>query len=307
MPAHYILAIGGDTSLRDIDVALACGQTSLLVSVGKPIARHLRKLPEVQVILDSAAWPINNPKRPTFEAWWQLLRSWRQDENNWGNLHYAMAYDTILAAAQTQRDYNRVMGLMSDRTPDLNLVPVLGHGQPPISIALDVMNGWAGMRDDLVNGEGIVERPAYALGGLVPERGSARSIQWVEEVAATLEQLIEEEGVEPDYLGIHLLGTTRKEYIEPLEAVGVQVYCDTSTPMRQARAGDSSLSWGYTDKYGLPLEFLRESRPARIAFWICRERDRLGLPWTVPDLGWLEELPSLTPIVIPQQLSLLAA
>ena len=305
---RYFLAIGGDTTLRDVDVAIACGQTDLLVSVGKPLARHLRGLPGVRVVLDSAAWPPNDPARPSFDAWWQLLRGWRQDAQDYGNLRYAIAYDTITDGARTQRDYHRLMGRMDERsTPDLPIVPVLGHGAWPDALALDALQGWAGTRDDLVNGDGGTDRPAYALGGLVPERGSARSIQWVTQVAAVLEDLIEEEGVDPALLGIHLLGTTRPAYLAPLRRLGVPVACDTSTPMLQARAGDAALAWGYTDQFGLPLALLRRSRFARVAFWLCRERSRLGLPWTTPDAAWLEELPHLTPIVLPQQLTLLAA
>ena len=118
---RYILAIGGDTTLRDVDVALACGQTDLLVSVGKPLARHLRGLPGVTVVLDSAAWPPNDPARPSFDAWWQLLRGWRQDENDYGNLRYAVAYDTITDGARTQRDYHRLMGRMTSGAPPTSL------------------------------------------------------------------------------------------------------------------------------------------------------------------------------------------
>jgi hypothetical protein len=300
----YSLAIGGDTTLRDIDVALACGQQDILISVGTPIARHLRGLPGVNVVLDSAAWPIDNPERPSFDAWWQMLRSWRQGRQDYGNLVYAMAYDTIGQASKTEKDYNKVMGRINERCPDLPIVPVLGHGLHPSLLSIDVLQGWAFERDDLVDGDGTMDRPFYALGGLVPERGSKRSVEWVKQVAHELAYLADEEGIDPEFLGIHLLGSSRTEYITPLCEVGVEIWCDNSTPMRQARAGDASLSWAYTDKYGLPMPLLQRSRFARIAFWLCRERDKLGLDYTVPDHAWIEELPNLTPAVKVEQFSL---
>ena len=53
---------------------------------------------------------------------------------------------------------------------------------------------------------------------------------------------------------------------------------------------------------------LAQSRLARLAYWLCRERDLLGLPWQTPDLAWLAALPALPSITQPaQQLTLLAA
>ncbi|NTU85835.1 MAG: hypothetical protein HGA45_41975 [Chloroflexales bacterium] len=294
------IACGEAVTLRDLDVALACGQRDFLLSVGTPSARHLRTMKGVGVVLDSAAWPINNPHRPPFEAWWQELRRWREGPGDFGNLAYAIAYDTINNPQQTARDYAATCGRIFERAPDQPIVPVLGFGQSPETLAWDVEVGWEGMRPDLVDSDGTFERPLIALGGLVPQRGSKEARVWVERVADVLADLIDD-GWEEDALGVHILGSTLQTYIQPLAATGITVRCDTSTPAQQARVGDMALKWGYTDRYGLPLPLLRRSRFARLAFWLCRERDRLGLPWQSPDHAWLEELPGLTPIVLHHQ------
>jgi hypothetical protein len=159
-------------------------------------------------------------------------------------------------------------------------------------------HAWAGTRPDLIDSGGDCTRPAYALGGLVPQRGSRAAVAWMQSVAAELEWLIEAEGFDPDALGVHVLGSTRRAYLDPLTDLGIPVRCDTSTPIRQALAGPAALAWGYDERYGLSKALLLRSRYARVAFWLCRERDRLGLPWQTPDAVWLEELPTLTPSVI---------
>lgn len=307
MPS-YIFACGSNVTLRDLDVALACGQRSFLASVGTLASRYLRALAGVAVVLDSAAWPPTNPARPGFDAWWQALRGWRRGPGDYGNLRYALAYDTIGDQAATGRRYHSTMGLMGDRAlGDLPVVPVLQYPGDPRAIGVDLLHGWAGRRDDCCAGGGAIGRPAYALGGLVLQRGSATSVAWVEAVAGELAELIDAEGIDPTLLGLHLLGSTRQAYVAPLAALGVPIAGDTSTPAQQAQAGAAALAWGYSDRYGLPYDLLVRSRYARLAFWLCRERDRLGLPWSTPDPAWLEALPRLTPIVKPQQGDLFAA
>jgi hypothetical protein len=304
----YILATGHSFSLRDIDVALACGQRQFLANVGTLAARYLRSLADADVVLDSWAWPLNNPDRPSFDAWWQELRGWRDGPDTFGNLWYAIAYDQIADPRASATAYHETMGRLADRgIEDLPVVPVLQYPSDPRAISLDLLVSWAGQRDDLVNGHGVVTRPAYSLGGLVPQRGSAASILWVESVARELAYLIDDEGIDPACLGIHLLGSTRSAYVRPLADLGVPVSCDTSTPAQQAKVGAAALKWGYSPRYGLPAELLQRSRYARLAFWLCRERDRLGLAWTTPDLCWLEGLPQLTPVLKPQQVDLFAA
>lgn len=306
MNLTYFFACGESVTLRDLDVALACGQRDFLVSVGTPSARHLRALKGVRVVLDSGAWPPNNPSRPPLEAWWQELRRWREGPGDFGNLAYAIAYDTIGNAKQTAYDYGTARCRIFDRAPDQPIVPVLGFGQTPEPLAWEIEVGWEGVRPDLLDSAGDFERPLIALGGLVPQRGSKAAQAWVSRVTSILNDLVTE-GWDEEALGIHILGSTLSSYIKPLAATGVPVRCDTSTPAQQARVGDASLKWGYTDRYGLTLPLLRRSRFARLAFWLCRERDRLSLPWQTPDPAWLEALPELTPIVLPQQHSLFAA
>ncbi len=106
----------------------------------------------------------------------------------------------------------------------------------------------------------------------MPQRGSRMAVAWVQAVADELADLIDEEGIDPAALGVHMLGSTRRAYLDPLLALSIPVTCDTSTPIRQALAGPAALAWGYTDRYGVPKELALRSRAARIAFWLCRER-----------------------------------
>jgi len=306
VPYRYFFACGGAVTLRDLDVALACGQRDFLVSVGTSAASHLRALQRVSVVLDSAAWPMHNPKRPPLDAWWQEVRHWRQGPGDYGNLEYAIAYDTIGNAPATARAYAETRDRIFARASDTPIVPVLGYGQAPIGISIELTEGWEGMRPDLVDGDGSYVRPAFALGGLVPQHGSKAAIAWMASVAAVITELVDD-GWDEGALGVHVLGSTHLPYLRPLAATGITVRCDTSTPVQQAKAADAALAWGFTDRYGLHRDLLQRSRYARVAFWLCRERDKLGLPWQTPEPAWLEELPNLTPIVKPQQHRLFAA
>jgi hypothetical protein len=81
---------------------------------------------------------------------------------------------------------------------------------------------------------------------------SQEARNWVARVAQVIAELVDD-GWDEDALGVHVLGSTMHAYLDPLAATGITVRCDTSTPARQ---GDSALSWGYTDRYGLPLHAL---------------------------------------------------
>jgi hypothetical protein len=64
---EYILALGPSPSFREIDVALAVGQRWFLASAGTLAARSLASLPDdlrVHVVLDSYAWPDQQPAAP---------------------------------------------------------------------------------------------------------------------------------------------------------------------------------------------------------------------------------------------------
>jgi hypothetical protein len=306
----YCLAIGGAMTLRDADVALACGQRAFLASVATPATHHLRSLPDVTLVLDSGAWPMHNPTRPSFDAWWQTLRGFREEPGDYGNLTYALAYDHVGDPARSDHDYHAAMGRVFDREAagDTPIVPVLQYPTSPYAIAYDLEAAWAGTRPDWVDSDGSFDRPVYALGGLVPQRGSPDAVRWVAAVAATLSDLIAD-GWNADALGIHILGSTRHAYLHPLMDAGIPVWCDTSTPGRNAGFGMATFGKDrFRERYGIPWALLAQSRLARFAYWLCRECDLLGLPWQTPDLAWLAALPSLPSITQPaQQLTLLAA
>jgi hypothetical protein len=54
-----------------------------------------------------------------------------------------------------------------------------------------------------------------------------------------------------------MLGSTRRSYLGVFVEAGIPVWCDTSTPIRQAMAGEKALSWGYTGAFGLPCDLRR--------------------------------------------------
>jgi hypothetical protein len=307
---EYILALGPSPTQRDIDVALAVGQRWFLASAGTLAARYLLALPDdldVHVVLDSYAWPIDNLRRPRFDGWWQHVRGWRRGPGDYGRLGYAIGYDVIGDPVATNGYYRQTLSLMARRElPDLPMVPVLTYGDNPAGLSVDMLYGYAGVRDDLVSESGERERPFYAVGGLVPQRGNKASVAWVQSIADELAGLCTDSGedealCDPQFLGVHLLGSTRPDYWRALESVGLRVWCDNSTPLRQAGFGDEQLAWAYTDAYGLDQDLLHRSRFARVAWWLCRERALCSLPWTMPDPTWLEELPGLQPWVKPAQ------
>ena len=148
---EYILALGPSPTQRDIDVALAVGQRWFLASAGTLAARYLLTLPadlNVHVVLDSFAWPIGNPHRPSFTGWWQHVRAWRRGPDDYGRLAYAIGYDVIGDPLATDGYYKQTLSLMHQRElEDLPMVPVITYGDSPAGLTLDMLSGYAGVRE----------------------------------------------------------------------------------------------------------------------------------------------------------------
>lgn len=136
MPPIVYLAIGGRSTLADLQVALAVGQRHFLVPAGTAMADTLRTIPaDVRVVLDSGAWPIDNPDRLRLPAYAAAVMRWQQPDGSWGRLDWCAAYDHITDPAATQRDYRRLVGIFHasgvENTP---VVPVTHYPDGPSSM-----------------------------------------------------------------------------------------------------------------------------------------------------------------------------
>src|SRR5262245_24055893 len=134
----FCFAIGARPAAVDLETALAVGQRDFLIAVGSTITSMLQQLPGVRVVLDSAAWPPGNHNRPTLEQYVEAILDWRQPDGSWGNLAWAAAYDHIGDPAQTQRDYQRLLALLSEAgAADAPVVPVTYYPGPAVDRTCD--------------------------------------------------------------------------------------------------------------------------------------------------------------------------
>lgn len=319
MPPTFYFAIGARPARRDLAIALAVGQTDFLIPVGSTATSWLRDLDGVRVVLDSAAWPPGNPDRPSLDAYARAVLSWRQADGSWGNLDWAAAYDHIGNPAKTQADYNRLMGLLAQHdAADAPVVPVTHYpGDAVTTILLDLKYGWAGTRDDVVDGDGTRDRPCYGIGGMVPALSPTQpraafeeADTWYTGLLCELEQATADSDdvdalqIDPSLLGLHLFGIGRPAFV--LRSPLIRSF-DSSGPVQMARYGWPKLAPRYTAEYGLSAEKLQVSREARLAFWLIDYRARSGLPWRRVDEHDLLDEPTPSPWVQLSLDSLLAA
>jgi hypothetical protein len=75
MPPIFYFACGARPCWRDVELAIACGQISFLVPALSRAANHLRRIPGIRVVLDSGAWPPDNPSRLSREAYARVTRA----------------------------------------------------------------------------------------------------------------------------------------------------------------------------------------------------------------------------------------
>ncbi|MEN9934924.1 MAG: hypothetical protein RLZZ387_1503 [Chloroflexota bacterium] len=294
MPTFY-LAIGGRASRADLNVALAVGQRHFLVPAGSLMAELLRHVEDVRVVLDSGAWPIDNPERLTLDEYVHAILRWRQPDGSWGNLDWAAAYDHILDAGQSQRDYHELLRLLADAdAEDAPVVPVAHYPGNAISTILDDLDlGHAGTRADVVGWDGdTFARPCYGIGGMVPVLSPTRPRavfdacdEWytdlLEELDRATQDHSDEEAYEPypinsELLKLHLFGIGRPAFV--LRSPLVMSF-DSSGPMLQAKHGWQKIAPRYDERFGLTAEKLQISRSARVAYWILQYRAGVGLPW----------------------------
>lgn len=296
MPPTFYFAIGGRAAPADLRIALAVDQRDFLIPAGATLTTTLRDLAGVRIVLDSGAWPLDNPDRLSLEAYAAEILRWRRPDGTWGNLAWAAAYDHLDDPGRSQRDTQRLLGLLAEAgAADCPIVPVTHYPGPAVTqILLDLQLGTAGTRADVVDLGGAAQmRPGYAIGGLVPALSPicprdtfATADAWYTRLLQELEQATHgaEDGVaepiDPNLLALHLFGIGRPAFVlrSPLVAS-----FDSSGPAKQASIGWQKIAPSYNPSYGFSAEKLQTSRLARMAYWLIRYRDLVGLPWTAID------------------------
>lgn len=291
----FFLAIGGRSTAADLSVALAIGQRHFLVPAGSSMAEMLRTTPGVRVCLDSGAWPIHNPARLSLDEYAAEILRWRLPCGGW-LLDWFAGYDHILDPGRTQRDYARLLGILSDAgAADAPLVPVLHYGPHTSAhqVLLDMAIGHAGTRTDLVD-EGTLARPGYAIGGMVPPLSPTSTAavfheadRWYSRLLRDLECVSNQDAgdendlqLNPTCLNLHLFGVARAPFV--LRSPLVSSF-DSSGPFLQAKHGWQKIRPTYNSDFGFSAEKLQRSRAARVAYWICRYRTAVGLHWNQID------------------------
>lgn len=282
---EFFFAIGASPRIRDFDVARAVGQDAFLVSAGTRAERMLRTMQGVRVLLDSGAWPIDNPNRISLDEFWWIVRWWSKDDR----LFCAMSYDTIGSPSKSERDHETLM-FKPWRTEYPPIVRVVHY---PNATAQDIIGEAQRNIDELEQGDiqrfiearqqgyivGNPFMPAVAIGGLVPARGSNQSREWYQNL---LHELSRDQAQLLDITErrIHLLGISRAEWVShPLV-----MSFDSSTPARLAAMGGwDAIASTYKVAFGLSREKLERSREARLAYHIIKIRHSVGLPWNHVD------------------------
>lgn len=289
MQPLFYFACGARPSWRDIELAIACGQTTFLVPAGSPAAEMLRRQAGAQVMLDSGAWPQVNPSRLSLPAYARTVRGWCHEPS----FAWACTYDTIGAPAQTARDH---AWLLSQPWPlgEAPIVPVIHYPGGTAADILDELLLDAELLDEserrstelgclLGAVDGPVDWPAYAIGGLVPARYSTHSSVWYQRLIGALEAA---KTLDPFTRRIHLLGISRPSWV--LRSPLVMSF-DSSMPARQASFGWEKIAPSYTDAFGLTPDKLKRSRDARLVYWIAWVRAAVGLAWQAVDEALLRD------------------
>jgi hypothetical protein len=292
-PPTFYFAIGDRPRPRDLAVALAVGQRHFLMPFTSTILPLLRDESGISVVVDSRAWPPNDPNRPSLEAYVRHLLTWRRPCGSWGNLAWAAAYDHLRDPNRSQHDYHRLLALLDEHdAADCPIVPVrhydVAHGATAAArdILLDFTLDVTGTRADLIDDGADLDRPGYAIGALVPvlrptcpaeERDAAA--EWLRDLTDALEQEGEEDDsgyVDLELLKLHVFGIGQPDILRTSPLIAS---FDSSGPARMASFGWKKIQPTYNPAYGLSAEKLQRSREARLAYWLIRYRDAVGLPW----------------------------
>ena len=298
MKPTFYFAIGGRFSTLDLDVALTVGQRHFLVPVGTSGARlllsYLQRDTTIRVILDSGAFPPNNPRRVTLTQYAHELLSWRDNDGIW-SCNWAASYDHLGDPQRTENDHQRLLRLLAPHDHDPPIVPVLHY---PDSSAHDIIGPLHAMvYDHLVTEEwaalatarrcgavdGPADHPAFAVGSLVPQRYSVAATGWYERLIGELEAASE---LHPCERSLHLFGVGRPTWT--LRSPLVRSF-DSSGPAQLARFGWPKIAPSYTDAYGYTPAKLQRSRATRLAYWLAHYRTTIEQPSNVLDEALLPD------------------
>jgi hypothetical protein len=303
VPPTFYFAIGARPRRRDLDVALAAGQRHFLVPVGSTAIPWLRHRPGVRVALDSAAWPPDNPSRPTLAAYVRSILAWQLPDGSWGNLDWAASYDHIGNPDATRRDHARLLELL--RSYGAGDAPIVASVQYPEDAGAVVLRDAEGKLRD-----GAAARPRFGVGGLVPHLSPTQpravfreADAWFDALLADLTSAVDA-GADSDSVALHLFGIGRPGFVLRSPLI---VSCDSSGPAQIAMHGWQTIAPRYTPAYGLSAEKLQTSREARLAYGLVAKHADLGRPWhPVADADFQDD-PAPSPWVQLSLDSLLAA
>jgi len=299
MPPVFFFALGARPCPNDLAIARLVGQRHFLVPAGSRAATLLRTMPDVTVALDSWAYPPDNPVRPgvaryahSIAAWYRASRGCMDQRTPpCAEFAWAVSYDTIGDAARSAADTARLEHLLQEigvPGDDLPVVPVTHYPDGNVDAIIGAIRDTLACLDDVeleqlahiqaLDGwdPGPVDRPAWAIGGLVIARYAAKAERWYQDLLQELDAA-ETEGISTFQRRIHLLGIGKPGWV--LRSPLVMSF-DSSGPARMAQIGfDLGIGRRYTDAYGLSVKKLRGSRAARLAYHLCDYRARVGLSW----------------------------
>jgi hypothetical protein len=291
MPPVFFFAVGARPCPNDLASARLVGQRHFLVPAGSRAATLLRTMPDVTVALDSWAYPPDTPARPSVAAYAQSIAAWYRGTPPCAEFAWAVSYDTIGDAARSAADTARLEHLLQEigvAGDDLPVVPVTHYPDGNVDAIIGTIRANMACLDDVELAQlahiqaldgwdpGPVDRPAWAIGGLVIARYAAQAERWYTDLLQELDAA-ETDGISSFQRRIHLLGIGKPTWV--LRSPLVMSF-DSSGPARMAQIGfDRGIGKNYTNAYGLSVAKLRRSRAARLAYHLCDYRARVGLPW----------------------------
>lgn len=318
MPPQFYFALGARARPHDLAIALHVGQRHYLVPAGSSTERLLARTPGVHVVLDSGAFPPGNTARLSLPYYAHRVANWWRSPHTSppasasACLAWALSYDTMGNPLASERDDVRLTALLQTmgHGPDPPIVPVTHYPGPGAAAIIgDLVHDREDCFDDEERAQvrqraawgfydepdGPVDRPACAIGGLVPARYARAATAWYAQLMADLEAAAE---LDPFQRRIHLLGIGKPSWVCRSPLV---LSFDSSGPARMAMIGFArGIGTAYTADYGISIAALRRSRSARLAYHLIRYRAQVGLPWNPIDEALLHAdrtittLPDLT-------------
>lgn len=302
MPPIFYLAVGRSPRHRDVHIARLVGQQHFLVPAGSSGAQLIRKMPDIHYVLDSGAWPPENPRRLTVEQYAQCIIDAGQqfpplDDCTYpAVLDWVAPYDHLFDPERTAADARHLQALLPWHIHDELVIDVvqfphgtaddvIGHLLYDITCLDDEELEALAFAQQCGVVDGPVGRPMCGVGNLVPQHYSRAAIAWLDQLLAGLSRA---DVLDRNFRSVHLFGVAR-----PSCVLHELVYSfDSSGPFQQAQYGWKQIQPSYDPRYGYSRAKLERSREARVAYWISVYRARVGLPWSpVDERELLDDVP----------------